>query len=347
MLYKIDLNEEPSSALTPVEFFDMETVERVERDLEHIIANNLVDVLFQEARLMPIFQERPMQEEADVYAVDPDGNLVIFELKRGTADKGAVHQLLRYSQRAGQWDYGKLDEMYRKYVRSAEEAKKPQSLQEAHREAHGLQEPLQTHEFNGEQHLRVVGNAADDSLIDSVDYWKSHGLAIDFVPYRLYELDYGEQYFEFFSFPYDRHRNPAEVKGVLFDTNASWSDESVWEMMENGRVAAYGGASRFADHVTRGDLVFFYHKGKGIIAAGRVTSDLRKIEEKDKKEWYREVEFVTPAPERSEGIQAYMPASDVEDVTGQSFFWARTIKVPYLDRDEARVLLNSLREKLE
>ena len=343
MLYKIDLDAEPSSAIEPIEFYDMEKAKRVEKDLEEIIADNLVDVLFQEARLLPVFQQRPRQEEADLYAVNREGDLVIFGLKRGAAHRDAVLQVLRYSQAAGSWPYERLNGMYRKYMRKKEEAKDPDSLKEAHREAHDLEQPLQPNEFNRGQHLRIVGNAADRELITAVDYWKRQGISIDFVPYRLYDLGDGNRYFEFFSFPYDQHRNPAERKGVLFDTNASWNEESVWEMMEKSRVAAYGEAKRFADHIKRGDFVFFYHKGKGVIGAGRVKSDLVK----NKNEWYRKVDFLTPPPRREEGIQRFMPASQVSDVTGKSFFWARTIKVPYLDAEEAENLLEKLREKLK
>jgi hypothetical protein len=66
--------------------------------------------------------------------------------------------------------------------------------------------------------LWVVGSAAADQLIRGVSYWKSKGLSIDFFPYRIYQLD-GRSYFEFFAKPYDRHVNPASLKGVLFNTN--------------------------------------------------------------------------------------------------------------------------------
>jgi len=44
---------------------------------------------------MPIFQERQYQKEADIYALNEKGELIIFELKRGSAGEGAVHQALR------------------------------------------------------------------------------------------------------------------------------------------------------------------------------------------------------------------------------------------------------------
>lgn len=348
MLYEINLNADPAESLEPVGFDDMETVEKLEEDLEHIIANNLVDVLFEEARLLPIYQERKGQPEADVYAIDRQGNLVIFELKRKTAPRGAVQQIFRYSQTAGRWSYNRLDEMYKEYSEALEGALEFESLQEAHKEAHGLEEALPPHEFNRDQHLRIIGNAADDDLIDAIDYWKDQGIEIDFVPYRLYELD-GTRYFEFFSFPYDQHRNPAERKGVLFDTNKSWFEDGVWVMIEETRVAAWGDAKRFIDRLEKGDIVFFYHKGRGVVAASQVTSrrkETRREERDGEQEWYRDVEFLTPVPTRDEGIDRYISPGEVVDILDQGFYWASTIKVPYLDWDECQTLLDRLQGEL-
>lgn len=344
MLYHLDLDGEASTALEPVPFSSLADLEKVEKDLERILAENLFGVLFDDARLLPIHQERAYQAEADIYAVNETGDLFVFELKRGSSGRDAVVQLLEYGEKAGQWGYDRLDQMYRDYTDQVDSEE--ESLQDAHQSAYQLDQPLQSIEFNRDQHFRVVGHAADEDLVDAVDYWKSTGLRIDFVPYRVYEV--GEELlFEFFSLPYDRHRNPADRKGVLFDTNASYSEESVWEMMEKGRVAAYGGARRFADHVQPDDLVFFYHKGEGIIAAGEVTGDLRKIEKEDHHEWYREVEFLTSTPDRADGIERAMSPSEIRETLDQSFFWARTIKVPYLDWDEAQELLQELQAVLQ
>lgn len=114
--------------------------------------------------------------------------------------------------------------------------------------------------------------------------------------------------------------------------------------MEGNKLAAWADAKRFADHVEKGDLVFFYHKNKGVIAAGEVKSQLKKRNEGY--EWYRDVEFLTSRPTREDGIQAYLGPGEVQEITGKGFFWARTIKVPYLDLDESKALLNQLRKVL-
>ena len=139
--------------------------------------------------------------------------------------------------------------------------------------------------------------------------------------------------------PYDRHQNPATQKGILFDTNRAYDEDSVWEMMENSRVAAYGGIKDVVVRLNPRDIVFFSHKGFGLIAAGRVRGGVRDNGPDEK---YRDVEFLTPVPNRQQGILRYMPPQEVSLATGKSFYWARTIKVPYLNRDEADNLLREL-----
>lgn len=337
MLYKLLSTDGKFDKLEPLAFKDFSSFSNLEKDLEELIAASILDVLFEDNRLMPIFQERQYQSEADIYALNEKGELIIFELKRGAASEDAVYQALRYAQDAGRWSYSTLQNKYKQYTKSDSD------LRSAHKEAFNLEHPLDAKEFNKKQHLIIIGNAADDSLIEAVNYWKHHGISIEFLPYRIYEID-DKKYFEFFAPPYDKHRNPSDVKGLLFDTNRSYDEESIWYMMENSRVAAFGDAKRFVEYVYPGDIVFFSHKGTGIVAAGRVKKD--SIKSPNDETLYRDVEFITPVPKKGQPIKA-MPFEKVSEITGKSFFWARTIKVPYLSKDEAENLARELKAYLE
>ena len=187
MLYKLGSIDKKFDNLEPVPFKDFSSFGSHEKDLEDLIARNILDVLFEDASLMPVYQERPRQPVADIYALDERGKLVIFELKRGTAGVDAVHQALRYAQEAGQWSYETLQSKYRQYVGEDTD------LRKAHKEAFELEHELEAREVNTKQQLVIIGSAADNSLIEAVDYWKNRGLAIDFLPYRIYELN-GEPY---------------------------------------------------------------------------------------------------------------------------------------------------------
>lgn len=331
------------SNLEPCSFLDFAELGKVEKDLEVLIAEHLLDVLFEDAILMPIFQERPLQAEADIYAINKNGDLTIFELKRGIAGTDAMLQALRYSQSAGLWSYQQLQDKYSKYSKGRN-LNQGISLADAHKEAFSLDIPLTPEMFNRRQHLVVVGNAANDELVDAVDYWKRTGLNIDFLPYRIYRIN-EQLYFEFFALPYDRHQNPASIKGVLFDTNRSYNEDSIWEMMEKNRVSAYGGTVYVIDYLRPKDIVFFSHKWVGLIAAAEVIGARKQDDEND--EWYRDVRFLTPVPKRGEGLKKVMSFRQVSEVTNKSFFWARTIKVPYLTKSESDILLNALKGILQ
>ncbi len=333
MLYRLVSEAERFAELEPVPFKTMACLGKREKELETLVADNILERLFEDGSLMPIFQERLRQPEADIYALDEKGALVIFELKRSSAGEGAVHQALRYAQDAGQWTYAELERKYRTYSKND-----TAELAKDHAYAFNLEVPLSSQQFNRRQRLMVIGSAADDSLITAVDYWRHQGLSIEFLPYRIYTIG-NESYFEFFSPPYDRHQNPGTVKGVLFDTNRSYKEDGIWCMMEHATVEAYGDAKRFVGHVQPGDFVFFSHKWCGIVAAAKVKKG--SIQKPDDNTFARAVEFLTPIPVRGEAIKA-MPFRKVSEVTGKSFYWARTIKVPYLTADEAQNLVSEL-----
>ena len=336
MLYKIKKEEERFSELEPVAFKDFMSFGKSEKDLENLLSENLFSVIFEDGNIMPIFQERQGQPEADIYGLNENGDLIIFELKRSSANEGALHQVLRYSQKAGRWNYAELESKFNIY-----EKKKNISLKEAHKEAFDLEEVLLEKEFNQKQKLVVIGSAADNSLISAIDYWKNSGLDIDFMPYRVYQLN-DEIYFEFFAKPYDRHINPSTIKGVLFDTNRNYDENAVWEMFDNDYVAAYGDIKHVIRHIKKKDIVFLTHKGYGIVGAARVKSDVVK---KDNHTWYRKVEFLTRKPERGE-IRA-VSFRDIKSILNKNFYWAKTIKVPYLSKKEAKILLDETKEKLK
>ena len=341
MLYELSDKGQGLGALKPLPFLEVADLQRTEKHLENLLADYLMDVLFEDAPLMPISQERQLQPEADIYALNRAGDLVIFELKRGFASEDAVLQAIRYAQDAGQWLYSELQRRYDAYLQK--KAISSTDLKEAHREAFQLESALSGSNFNRRQHLYIVGSAANEGLIRAIDYWKRQGLSVEFLPYRIYEIR-DQRYFEFFSFPYDRHRNPKTIKGVLFDTNRSWDENAIWEMMEKRRVAAYGDVKYVVKYLNRGDMVFYYHKGFGVVAAAEVTGPPKSEDDND--EEYRDVRFLTPVPSRDTGIQRKMAAAQVSHATGRTFFWARTIKVPYLDWSEAQKLLAKLKRML-
>jgi len=333
MLYKLSRTDKAFDSIEPVAFQDI----NLAKDLEDLIAKNLLDVLFEGNQLMPIFQERKQQPEADIYALSREGDLVIFELKRGSACSGAVHQALRYCETAAHWTYEELQIKLAAYTK-----RKSIDLQEEHQTSFDLERLLDKSAFNRRQHLIVIGSAADHDLIRNITYWKSRGLWVDFIPYRIYKLG-KDSYLEFFSIPYDQHSNPSDAKGVIFDTNRSYDSDAIWYMCENDRVASFGDRQHLVSYLREGDHVFLYHLlyhlGGGLIAAGKVKGKVKVDEKMDA--CYRDLEWLTAKPKQGKAFGCMCPAA-IEAELGHGFFWARTIKTPYLTMEESQKLLKEL-----
>ena len=331
MLYDIT----DSKSLTPVRYENFS----LEKDLENFLSDNLFE-LFESTPLLPIHQERRGQEEADIYALDETGNLIIFELKRNGVGADAVLQVMRYAQQSFHWNYNELNRKFFAYP-SKDYLFKEMNLAEAHKNAFELDSELLPSQFNQHQKLIVIGCAGNEGLSDAVDYWKKQGVDIDFTPYRIYRIN-DKKFFEFFAKPYDLHENRGNERGILFDTNVSYIASAVWYMFNNKRVAAFGDTKRFVDYLAKGDTVFFSHKGKGIIAAAKVLSD-RKVDDCEDA-YYRDVTFLTPVPQSESDFKALSFAA-VSKLLGRRFYWARTVKVPYLSKEEANILLNALQQE--
>ena len=341
MLYKMKLsdNDKDIPQIKPIPFTSFSGIGRKEKDLENLISENLFEVLFTESPLMPIFQERQGQSVGDIYALDENGDLTIFELKRDIANKDAILQLLTYAQFAGRQDYNWLNDKYR------EHNKKDDSLEVAHQEAFYVK--LTHEQFNRKQHLIVIGNAADKELIDIVQYWNQQGLSISFAPYRIYEFN-EEIYFEFFTPSYDQHDNPTE-RGIIIDTNVKYSRDGLPDvryMMEKSRIAAFGDDKKVIDWINKKDIVFFYHQGYGIVAAGTVKSDRIEDSEMEEETWYREVDFLTTPPKTIDE-NSVIPPAKIAEITGKSFCWRGTLKRPFLSTEQANSLVEELKQCLD
>lgn len=124
------------------------------------------------------------------------------------------------------------------------------------------------------------------------------------------------------------------TKGAILDTNASVQDATDY-MVKNNRVAAFGKIKDCIKNLELGDFVFLYKKGVGIIAAAKITSALKAD---DDNTCYMDVEFLL-TPEQAKPLTA----AQVKTLLGHGFFWAKTLKAPYLTVQESEVLLAALK----
>ncbi len=136
------------------------------------------------------------------------------------------------------------------------------------------------------------------------------------------------------------------MKGIIFDTNKTYSDTSTFDMLTSNKISAYGDASRYIERFNTGDIVFFYVSGKGVVAAGEICSKTEECKYYDSVEKYKTVRMISPLklPNEEKDLKFIKP-SEIKKLLGEKgFFWASTIKVPYLhSKEECDCLIAQLR----
>ena len=242
-----------------------------EEDLEKLISNNIQDFI-SSSDLMTIFTERKRQEEPDILAVDKKGDLYIFELKRWEGKQENLLQVLRYGQLFGRSNYDDLSEIYKKYQKS-----EGAELEQDHsRYFFDGNSKLDRDNFNLKQHFLIVTNGLDQETVESIIYWKNNGLSIDAIIYWVFEIG-GEFYIEFNTYSQVEDYLEYENNYYIVNTNIASNPQYTDDMLNNQKVAAYyPGWREKIKKLQKGDTVFLYKSGEGIIAYGNANGNLEK-----------------------------------------------------------------------
>lgn len=137
-------------------------------------------------------------------------------------------------------------------------------------------------------------------------------------------------------------------KGIIFDTNKTYSSASTMDMLLGNKVSAYDDAVMLIDSFNRDDYVFFSVKGMGVVAAGKIVSEAETLSYPDTIERYKVVDFIVPAPDQiphgEENLKS-LPWNQVSELLNHKRFWhARTDKRPYLSEKESLTLIAALRD---
>ena len=254
-----------------------------EKDIENFLKSRLSEVV-SEDQLMLIGQEREWQEEADLLALDKDGTLYIFELKKWESKQENLLQVMRYGQIFGRYSYEQLQDL------ATRQQKLKGLLKNSHKEYFQLDQELSESEFNKDQVFVLVTNGMDQDTISAVNYWSSKGVSIKCSPYRIYEIA-GDPYIQFDTYNPDDEFLPEENTGIfIVNTNKTYMPDAWRDMVGDGKASAYYDRKSSIRNISKNSHVYLYHTGVGVIAKGVVTADYQKADcEEDKDE-----EFFVP-----------------------------------------------------
>jgi len=125
-----------------------------EKDLENYLKGIIGDILFPEYFIFG--NERPLQREADLFAVNNNGDLVVFELKvHGHYDRGKIYQALSYAQQFSYWRYDEMNKHFKKCFKDGKE------LKDAFEDHYGRK--IDLNEFNKRQRTIVISHSSSEN----------------------------------------------------------------------------------------------------------------------------------------------------------------------------------------
>lgn len=239
-----------------------------ERAFQDILYRSL-DKLIPDDELLLLMQSRHWQEEPDLMAIDKDGKLFIFELKAWESHSENILQVLRYGQIFGSHKYEDLNRLYRVFE---DEGK---SLKETHSAIFG--KDLKEEEFNHGQVFIVMTNGIDYKTREAIKYWRGQGLDVRPWIYRVYQETNSEMLLEISTF--SSIDNPYEdiAEGYyILNTNISNDEEDHKSMLKEKIAAAYFSPWKHKiENLSKGDIVFLYQSGAGIVAVGKASGKLK------------------------------------------------------------------------
>jgi len=239
-----------------------------ERAFQDILYRSL-DKLIPDDELLLLMQSRQWQEEPDLMAIDRKGKLYIFELKAWESRSENILQVLRYGQIFGSFKYDDLNRLYRKFENEGK------NLKEAHASIFGQELP--EGEFNNSQVFVVMTNGIDYKTREAIQYWREQSLDVRPWIYRVYKSKNSEMQLEISTF--SSVDNPYEdiSEGYqILNTNIGNSREDHESMLNEKIAAAYFSPwKNKIKSLSKGDVVFLYQSGTGIVAVGKASGKLQ------------------------------------------------------------------------
>jgi len=310
MIFRIDKN---FSKVSPIPFKPLPTIEK---QLENLIKDLIGNYIFPD--LLVFCNERSSQREADLFAINDNGDLVVIELKiDGHYDRGKVLQAMEYAQLYAKWQYGDMNKRYKNCYHTEKE------LNDAFEEHFGY--TLDSSRYNREQRIIVISSSSELNIAAAVKYWQRKNIDIKEYFYRLYSIDQDNLLFELSS---ERSWN-TEYPSCWVNTCARYYTNAYFDMIKNRKASAYGNRAHvIGDWMSQG-YVFLYHNNYGIIAGGIGTRKIKEadhvaddIQEKEKMIFLND--FIHGVDETGKIIK-YLSPAQIREIVGRDLYYANTI----------------------
>lgn len=304
MLLNVDLKTKLAERIRGVSLKSFGLDERAFQDILY----RSLDKLIPDDELLLLMQSRQWQEEPDLMAIDKEGKLYIFELKAWESRSENILQVLRYGQIFGSYKYEDLNRLYRKFENEGK------SLKEAYLAIFGKE--LAEEKFNNAQVFIVMTNGIDYKTREAIQYWRQQRLDVRPWIYRVYQGSNSAMQLEISIFTsIDNPYEDISEGYQILNTNIRNSLDDHESMLNEKIAAAYFSPWKHKiENLSKGDIVFLYHSGVGIVAVGKASGKLQ-IRNYHKDQKHVDEEYLMKL-NQFHLLDSPMSASEIKDITG-------------------------------
>jgi hypothetical protein len=310
MIFKLNKDQNVIQRVPRSKLFD---IGWKEENFQHLLFENLEKVL-QDEELLLIMQSKKWQEQPDLMAMDSNGDLYIFELKAWESQEYNLLQALRYGQIYGQYSYESLNEMFLKFFTES------QDLLKSLNSKFGTN--LTAEQINRQQHFIVLTNGLDFKTRQAILYWARNGIEMRSWVYRVYKLAHDNILVEFDTFrskddPYE----DIEEGSYILNTNYGNDPADDKDMIDKQKAAAYLDPwKRNIEKLKKGDRIFLYRSGAGIVAVGTASGKLEKKPHGEQEDGEYSMKL-----EKFRELKKPLPASEIKKITGIDYRFMSTM----------------------
>jgi hypothetical protein len=170
----------------------------------------------------------------------------------------------------------------------------------------------------------VITNGLDAKTREAIRYWRSTGLDIRPWVYRVYpnQSATDSMYLEMSAFRVDDNPYEDLAEGYyILNTNFSNDPKDHEDLLTNAKAAAYYDPWKFKiERLTKGDIVFLYQSGVGIVAFGKADGKLVKCSHDDEpdEEYFRKLQ-------QFQQLLRPLSAAEIKSVTGVNHIFMGTM----------------------
>ena len=239
-----------------------------EKKLENYLKKIIGDLIF--PNYFIVGNQRRCQKEADLFALNSKGDLIVFELKvDGKYDRAKVYQAMDYAHLFSNWQYSDFNNHYKKCFPEADS-----ELIHAFEQHFGFAIPFS--DFNKKQKIIVISNESSLITHSAIDYWADNGIDIEEYFYRFYKINDNDDnlYLELSN----EIIYPSLKNGVWINTCLKFIPNAFIDMIKNSQASVYGDLCGLIGEHFNKTTIFIYHNGYGIIGVGTGTAKINERE---------------------------------------------------------------------